>query len=389
MKDEEADRLLDTPIPGGSQARDWFLPHDTSRGRQNVRDVVRRMVESAHSPTDSLKHERDCLAQGIKDAAVKAGICRADANLATADLLVLCDKMAQGLMRSDKATGTQRPAPAQLGLFVVRARYTMDGERHDLGEWTGLAPDAALARERCMEAHWDARLDAAGAQADFEVIRLLRYAVSEDWGHCFSSEPGSSIANTRWVIDRATGKFVVAQIQNLEEGPDSWQDLSPHDTSDLWQSLGDNFEIMDSTTILDFGVDLADEVPVWAHEIRRELVADLPVREISFTDTQIDYLASLFLHGLLNTIGPQRLREVSLANQAELNPGVCHTHDACDANMVMATAFERVMGGPVDLRSNSQARLWNEAWSLAGRKMAQFVQLVDEDLQKRNERQRG
>ncbi len=57
--------------------------------------------------------------------------------------------------------------------------------------------------------------------------------------------------------------------------------------------------------------------------------------------------------------------------------------------MVMATAFERVMGGPVDLRSNSQASLWNEAWSLAGRKMAQFVQLVDEDLQKRNERQRG
>lgn len=45
MTDEEIDRLLSTPIPGGSQARDWFLPHDTDRGLENVRDVVRRMME--------------------------------------------------------------------------------------------------------------------------------------------------------------------------------------------------------------------------------------------------------------------------------------------------------------------------------------------------------
>lgn len=44
MKNEEVDRLLSTPIPGGSQARDWFLPHDTERGLDNVRDVVRRIV---------------------------------------------------------------------------------------------------------------------------------------------------------------------------------------------------------------------------------------------------------------------------------------------------------------------------------------------------------
>lgn len=44
MTNEEVDRLLSTAIPGGSQARDWFLPHDTKRGLENVRDVVRRLV---------------------------------------------------------------------------------------------------------------------------------------------------------------------------------------------------------------------------------------------------------------------------------------------------------------------------------------------------------
>ena len=44
MTNQEIDKLLSTPIPGGSQARDWFIPHDTERGLENVRDVVRRIV---------------------------------------------------------------------------------------------------------------------------------------------------------------------------------------------------------------------------------------------------------------------------------------------------------------------------------------------------------
>jgi len=42
------DKLLNTPIPGGSQARDWFIPHDTERGTANVREVVRLMLERQH-----------------------------------------------------------------------------------------------------------------------------------------------------------------------------------------------------------------------------------------------------------------------------------------------------------------------------------------------------
>lgn len=45
LSDVDIDRALSTPIPGGSAARDWFLPHESERGLANVRDVVRRMVE--------------------------------------------------------------------------------------------------------------------------------------------------------------------------------------------------------------------------------------------------------------------------------------------------------------------------------------------------------
>ena len=45
--DVDIDRILSTPIPGGSSARDWFLPHEQEKGLRNVRDVVRRMMETA------------------------------------------------------------------------------------------------------------------------------------------------------------------------------------------------------------------------------------------------------------------------------------------------------------------------------------------------------
>ena len=51
LADAQIDRLLSTAIPGGSTARDWFLPHDTDRGLENVRAVVRAMLSAAlHEP---------------------------------------------------------------------------------------------------------------------------------------------------------------------------------------------------------------------------------------------------------------------------------------------------------------------------------------------------
>lgn len=47
--DAEVDRILSTSIPGGSAARDWFLPHETPKGLANVRDVVRAMLAAAQA----------------------------------------------------------------------------------------------------------------------------------------------------------------------------------------------------------------------------------------------------------------------------------------------------------------------------------------------------
>lgn len=47
LSDEQIDRLLSAQVPGGSAARDWFLPHDTERGAANVRDVVRALIGGA------------------------------------------------------------------------------------------------------------------------------------------------------------------------------------------------------------------------------------------------------------------------------------------------------------------------------------------------------
>lgn len=53
ISDDEIDRLLGTLIPGGSQARDWFLPHESERGLSNVRDVVRRILNAAQASTEA------------------------------------------------------------------------------------------------------------------------------------------------------------------------------------------------------------------------------------------------------------------------------------------------------------------------------------------------
>lgn len=43
----DIDRALMARIPGGSNARDWFLPHDSERAKQNIRDVVKAMLSAA------------------------------------------------------------------------------------------------------------------------------------------------------------------------------------------------------------------------------------------------------------------------------------------------------------------------------------------------------
>lgn len=77
----------------------------------------------------------------------------------------------------------------------------------------------------------------------------------------------------------------------------------------------------------------------------------------------INAIADAFETELRAELSADELREAVAANRDEPNPAICHTHDFCDANMVMAAAFERVLGRPIDLQSDADRALWGAAWS--------------------------
>ena len=52
-------------------------------------------------------------------------------------------------------------------------------------------------------------------------------------------------------------------------------------------------------------------------------------------------LAHEFSEGLRRYLSPAQMREVVERNRLEMTLGVCHSHDFCDANMVLYEAFLR------------------------------------------------
>jgi hypothetical protein len=58
-------------------------------------------------------------------------------------------------------------------------------------------------------------------------------------------------------------------------------------------------------------------------------------------------------------------------NRAEENPTICHTHDFCDANILMSNAWEETFPHePFSPQNTFHAELWSEAWQQA--KAAEF-----------------
>jgi len=81
-------------------------------------------------------------------------------------------------------------------------------------------------------------------------------------------------------------------------------------------------------------------------------------------------LAEQFVHRLGQAIGRAKLLEVCALNDAETSEGVCHSHDFCDANMVMDQACDDlgIAARPYDEDEAVRERatdLWNKAWDLA------------------------
>ena len=60
------------------------------------------------------------------------------------------------------------------------------------------------------------------------------------------------------------------------------------------------------------------------------------------------------------------MREVVKRNLAEAAPSVCHSHDFCDANMVISAVFLRHGMDPASEEGMKRhGALWDQAWNLA------------------------
>lgn len=87
-------------------------------------------------------------------------------------------------------------------------------------------------------------------------------------------------------------------------------------------------------------------------------------REQNARDQIVEELARKFCELMCAALTPAQLVRVKFANHAETNPSVCHTHDYCDANEVMAEACDLCDVGADD------TEIQQAAWDLA--KKAQF-----------------
>src|SRR3989304_4399232 len=67
---------------------------------------------------------------------------------------------------------------------------------------------------------------------------------------------------------------------------------------------------------------------------------DAALATLSNDKKKIEAVAREFSRLLLAEIGNKKFREVVKRNKLEKDKGICHSHDFCDANMVMQDALK-------------------------------------------------
>lgn len=76
-------------------------------------------------------------------------------------------------------------------------------------------------------------------------------------------------------------------------------------------------------------------------------------------------IGTTFVLNLRAELGEAVFAEVKELNATPAYVDSCASHDFCDPNLLMAAAFETVMGRHIDLRSDANVALWNKAWEWA------------------------
>lgn len=98
------------------------------------------------------------------------------------------------------------------------------------------------------------------------------------------------------------------------------------------------------------------------------LDVDVLIVESKITAQQ---LAIAFSKQLRDTLSASQMRQVIERNRAETLRNICHSHDFCDANMIMLAAFAQLLQvddshiGVGACSSDMMLRLWSAAWSMA------------------------
>ena len=96
----------------------------------------------------------------------------------------------------------------------------------------------------------------------------------------------------------------------------------------------------------------------------------LNLSKIANDKQKIESIAKKFAELLKKEIGDENLAETVALNAKEKSSGICHSHDFCDANMVMAEAFTAVgidldKDYPDMTQNETITGIWGDAWDLA------------------------
>ena len=84
-----------------------------------------------------------------------------------------------------------------------------------------------------------------------------------------------------------------------------------------------------------------------------------------------EQVAAKFSEILRGWLTPEQMEQVVERNRAEKSPGVCHSHDFCDANMFLYDVFMKYGMNPVEEGGMDRwGDLWDRSWNMA--KAAEF-----------------
>jgi hypothetical protein len=93
-----------------------------------------------------------------------------------------------------------------------------------------------------------------------------------------------------------------------------------------------------------------------------DAVNNWKANNVPWPDNAIQRIADDFDTRLKTALGDVDYAQALQDNATETKDGICHSHDHCDANMVMADAFEHVMKRKPVVSNQRDADLWNVSW---------------------------